>query len=147
MLSFPRILQQPMLPCVFLRRWRVKSPDYQILLSLLFDVVFSLLPDPPMIREAPQNMSVKAGGTAAFRCVATGDPTPHITWRQNGNKIVDNSRYIVTPFPGGSLLRIEPVRKKQDESVIECEAGNDVADPVTARSFLRVYSGDYQPLP
>ena len=50
-----------------------------------------------MIRENPQNMSVKAGGIAAFRCVATGDPTPHITWRRDGNKIEDHSsRYIIT---------------------------------------------------
>ena len=52
--------------------------------------------DPPMIREAPQNMSVKAGGIAAFRCIASGDPTPHITWRKNGNKIPSlssSSRY------------------------------------------------------
>ena len=53
--------------------------------------------DPPVIREAPQNMSVKAGGIAAFRCIATGDPTPHITWRKNGNKIPSmqsSSRYV-----------------------------------------------------
>ena len=50
-------------------------------------VFFLLFLDPPIIREAPQNMSVKAGGIAAFRCIASGDPTPHITWRKNGNKI------------------------------------------------------------
>lgn len=60
-------------------------------------VYFSFI-DPPVIREAPQNMSVKAGGIAAFRCIATGDPTPHITWRKNGNKIPSlssSSRYVL----------------------------------------------------
>ena len=60
-------------------------------------IVFFSFIDPPVIREAPQNMSVKAGGIAAFRCIATGDPTPHITWRKNGNKIPSlssSSRYV-----------------------------------------------------
>ena len=63
-------------------------------------VFFLLFLDPPIIREAPQNMSVKAGGIAAFRCIASGDPTPHITWRKNGNKIPSlssSSRYISIP--------------------------------------------------
>ena len=63
------------------------------LLILLF---FCFFLDPPVIREAPQNMSVKAGGIAAFRCIASGDPIPHITWRKNGNKIPSlssSSRY------------------------------------------------------
>ena len=49
-----------------------------------------------MIREAPVNMSVKAGSIAAFRCVAVGDPTPHITWRINGDKVTSgNTRWVV----------------------------------------------------
>ena len=49
--------------------------------------LFSFISDPPVIREAPKDQIVRAGGIAAFLCVATGDPTPHITWRKNGNKI------------------------------------------------------------
>ena len=49
-----------------------------------------------MIREAPVNMSVKAGSIAAFRCVAVGDPTPHITWRINGDKVTSgNTRFVI----------------------------------------------------
>ena len=30
---------------------------------------------------------VKAGGIATFVCIATGDPTPHITWRKDKKPI------------------------------------------------------------
>ena len=52
-----------------------------------FNLAFLFFPDPPVIREPPRDQIVRAGGIAAFLCVATGDPTPHITWRKNGNKI------------------------------------------------------------
>ena len=62
---------------------------------LLICITDSVLSDvPPVIREAPREQIVRAGGTAAFLCITTGDPTPHITWRKNGNKIsLSTSRY------------------------------------------------------
>ena len=50
----------------------------------MFCVFFA---DPPVIKEAPQSQRVKAGGIAAFVCIATGDPTPHITWRKDKKPI------------------------------------------------------------
>ena len=61
-----------------------------MLIVFLFSPSFA---DPPVITETPSDQRVKAGGIAAFRCVARGDPTPHITWRKNGNKVgVSQSR-------------------------------------------------------
>ncbi len=97
-----------------------------------------------MIVEAPQDQRVKAGGIAAFRCVAEGDPTPHIVWRKNGNKIPHSqSRYLINDFPGGSVLRIEPARRKRgaDDPVFECVAENGVGDPVSDRATLQVIDG------
>ena len=82
---------------------------------------------------------VKAGGTVTFVCIATGDPTPHITWRKDKKAIPP--RYQVLDFPGGSLLRIEPVRRKPEQSQIECLAENGAGDPVYSKATLVVYDG------
>lgn len=44
-------------------------------------------------------------------------------------------------FPGGSLLRIEPVRRKPEQSQIECLAENGAGDPVYSKATLVVYDG------
>ena len=51
-------------------------------------------------------------------------------------------RYLISDFEGGSLLRIEPVRKKRDEGEVECVAENAHGDPVTARAALKIYDGE-----
>ncbi len=121
------------------------------------------LADPPVITKAPVTTKVKAGGIAAFLCAATGDPTPTIAWRKNGNVIsFATSRYILSymlvylkfefsrlfcryqvhNFPGGSLLRIEPVRRKREDADFECVAENGVGDPVSAKATLKVFDGE-----
>ena len=50
-------------------------------------------------------------------------------------------RYMVTELNGGSLLRIEPVRKKQEDTEFECVAENGVGDPVSVKAHLHVYDG------
>ena len=54
--------------------------DFEICLCFSFA-------DPPVIKEAPMSQRVKAGGIATFVCIATGDPTPHITWRKDKKAI------------------------------------------------------------
>ena len=48
---------------------------------------------------------------------------------------------MVTELNGGSLLRIEPVRKKQEDTEFECVAENGVGDPVSVKAHLHVYDG------
>ena len=52
-------------------------------------------------------------------------------------------RYLITEFPGGSLLRIEPARKKRDDSAFECVAENGVGDEVSAKAQLHVIDGEH----
>ena len=52
------------------------------------------------------------------------------------------SRYTINDFPGGSLLRIEPARRKREETEIECVAENGVGDPVAAKANLEVLDGE-----
>ena len=53
---------------------------------------FLFVADPPVIKEAPMSQKVKAGGIAAFICIATGDPLPNITWRKDKKSIPQ--RYV-----------------------------------------------------
>ena len=50
-------------------------------------------------------------------------------------------RYFIGEFEGGSLLRIEPVRKKREGGTYECVAENGVGDEVSAKAELTVYDG------
>ena len=50
-------------------------------------------------------------------------------------------RYLISDFEGGSLLRIEPVRKKRDEGEVECVAENAHGDPVSAKASLTIFDG------
>ena len=52
-------------------------------------------------------------------------------------------RYLIGEFEGGSLLRIEPVRKKRESGAYECVAENGVGDEVSASAQLTVYDGVY----
>ncbi|KAI5696940.1 hypothetical protein M8J75_002615 [Diaphorina citri] len=104
----------------------------------------SRLVDPPEITLRPRNQAVKAGGITSFYCIARGDPIPVIQWRKNGKRVSGTqSRYMVQEFPpGGSLLRIEPVRHARDDAVYECVAENGVGDAVSAEASLTVYEGE-----
>ena len=57
--------------------------------------------------------------------------------------VVHFFRYLISDFEGGSLLRIEPVRKKRDEGEVECVAENAHGDPVTAKASLTIYDGKF----
>ena len=69
-----------------------------------------------------------------------------VVWIFKGSKRIEffllRYRYVVLEFPGGSLLRIEPVRRKPDLSEIECRAENGAGDPVYASASLTVYDGE-----
>ena len=61
--------------------------SFRISIRKLIEVRFFFIADPPVIKEAPMSQKVKAGGIAAFICIATGDPTPTITWRKDKKPI------------------------------------------------------------
>lgn len=59
----------------------------------------------------------------------------------SNSNYLSHYRYQVMDFPGGSLLRIEPVRRKPEQSQIECLAENGAGDPVYSKATLVVYDG------
>eukprot|EP00092_Neocalanus_flemingeri_P080026 GFUD01099773.1.p1 GENE.GFUD01099773.1~~GFUD01099773.1.p1 ORF type:complete len:211 (-),score=27.31 GFUD01099773.1:16-648(-) len=110
------------------------------LVALFIGVTAFPQTDPPEIERPPQSQAVKSGGIAAFYCYATGEPAPSFTWKKNGKKLrYTDSRYLISNFEGGSLLRIEPVRKKRKSGTYECVAENGNGDPVTVEAELTVY--------
>ena len=112
--------------------------DQSLTILLLVLPVISQIP--PEIYNPPASQKVKGGGIAAFYCYATGQPAPSFTWKKNGKKLnYTDSRYLISDFQGGSLLRIEPVRKKWDEGEVECVAENAHGDPVSAKATLTIY--------
>uniref|UniRef100_A0A8D8LUZ9 protein-tyrosine-phosphatase n=1 Tax=Cacopsylla melanoneura TaxID=428564 RepID=A0A8D8LUZ9_9HEMI len=119
----------------------VKVWPWLVLVGLVARASLVLANDPPEITLRPRNQQVKAGGITSFYCIARGDPIPVIQWRKNGKRVSGTqSRYLVQEFPpGGSLLRIEPVRVARDDATYECVAENGVGDAVSAEASLTVY--------
>ena len=42
-------------------------------------------------------------------------------------------------MPHGSVLRVEPVKSRRDDSVIECVADNGIGEPAVTSAKLDVY--------
>jgi len=89
---------------------------------------------------APKDQRVIENGIASFFCKASGNPAPEIHWRKGGKRVSGNRRrYMTVEMPHGSVLRIEPVKPRRDDSEFECVADNGVGEPATASSRLDVY--------
>ncbi|CAL4123190.1 unnamed protein product, partial [Meganyctiphanes norvegica] len=101
---------------------------------------------PPTFLERPRDQVVINDRVASFTCRASGNPEPRIQWRKNGKRI-SGTRYIVVDVPGGSILRIEPVKFQRDEANYECVAENPSGDIISAKSKLTVLTDDPNSLP
>lgn len=99
-----------------------------------------MLTDAPKITLAPRDQQVIDDGTVSFFCKASGNPAPDIYWRKSGKRItVGRQRYTVVQMPHGSVLRIEPVKSRRDDSVLECVADNGLGEPAVATAKLDIY--------
>ncbi|XP_028966965.1 tyrosine-protein phosphatase Lar [Galendromus occidentalis] len=76
--------------------------------------------------------------------MADGHPQPHIEWRKGGRR-VSTTRFSINNIPGGSVLRIDPVRAGKDNTAYECLAENGVGEPVRMSFSLRVFEEDSVP--
>ncbi|CAL4108678.1 unnamed protein product, partial [Meganyctiphanes norvegica] len=113
-----------------------------LLLMVAALVITTVTSNPPTFLERPRDQVVINDRVASFTCRASGNPEPHIQWRKNGKRISGNSRYIVTDVPGGSILRIEPVKYQHDEANYECVAENPAGDIISAKAKLTVLTDD-----
>ena len=91
---------------------------------------------------APIRTSALVEYATIFPLIPEMSPQPSISSFHSG---VSSSscfrRYLIHDFPGGSILRIEPVRKMKEDLNFECVAENGVGDPVSAKAKLEVLQG------
>ena len=105
--------------------------------------VSAVVADSPKITLAPRDQRVVDGGVASFFCKASGNPAPDVYWRKAGRRITSGrQRYVVVDMPHGSVLRVEPVKSRRDDSVVECVADNGIGEPGVASAKLDVYPED-----
>ena len=96
--------------------------------------------DSPKITLAPKDQIVVDNGIVSFFCKASGNPAPDVHWRKGGKRITTGrQRYAVVSMPHGSVLRVEPVKSKRDDSILECVADNGIGEPAVATVKLEVY--------
>ena len=72
---------------------------------------------PPRV-QSMQPQTTLVGSTTEFRCYATGQPLPMITWYKDGRKIATGDRFIVT---SSGLLQIYWT-ELSDAGVYNCTA-------------------------
>lgn len=66
-----------------------------IIFEYLFEVLnlyFLYLVEPPQIRHAFAEETLQPGPSVFLKCVASGNPTPEITWELDGKKLSNNDR-------------------------------------------------------
>lgn len=109
-------------------------------MNVILILSFLYFLDAPRITLAPKDQRVVENGIVSFFCKASGNPAPDVHWRKNGRRVSTNrQRYMTVDMPHGSVLRIEPVKQKKDDSGFECVADNGIGEPATATANLVVY--------
>lgn len=90
--------------------------------------LLSLSPVPPSFVKTPTNIEVSVRDRQVlFRCLATGNPRPTITWRKNGKLLKPDTRHVMSE--SGALSIIDP--KFDDEGSYECVAENSAGEVVS----------------
>ena len=93
---------------------------------------------PPTFLKTPTSIEVSVSDREVlFRCVATGQPTPTITWRKDGEPLQQDHRHIMSE--GGTLSIIDP--KFDDEGNYECVAQNSAGE-IVSKAALNYYGVD-----
>ncbi|KAL4236406.1 hypothetical protein ACF0H5_004791 [Mactra antiquata] len=106
-------------------------------------IVLTTASDPyaaPRISYAPKNMKVGEDLIVSFFCKATGHPPPEFYWERSGKRInySTKKRYDIISYPGGTVLRIQPLKANRDNAVFTCVASNEHGE-ARANATLTVY--------
>lgn len=64
----------------------------------LFLTSFFISVDPPIIHQAFPEETLHPGPSVFLKCVASGNPTPEISWELDSKKIANNDRYQVGQY-------------------------------------------------
>ena len=74
----------------------------------------------------------------AFKCLATGEPTPTITWRKDGELLREDRRHIISRE--GTLSIIDP--RPEDQGQYECLAQNTAGEVASEAKLDYGQEGD-----
>lgn len=74
---------------------------------------------PPTIQEGERVLNVKENTSLALECIATGTPSPQISWKREGETIVSGEHYQLVG--DGQRLTILDARKA-DTGRYTCQA-------------------------
>ena len=97
---------------------------------------------PARITEGPRSIKVVENSVLSLVCRASGNPVPEISWSRGGRRIQPASakRYTIIDIPGGSVLRIRPVKARRDDGFVDCVADNGVSQPASSGANIHVYT-------
>ena len=92
-------------------------------------------------RISPKKTEVFRAEYGVFNCQVTGDPLPTVTWYNNGNNIMKDSRSKIKKIPGGFMIRYGQLyRAFHHHGNISCKASNGVDPPTIDTAILNVLS-------
>ena len=110
----------------FLKK-RYSSIQWAVVSAINVDLLFPS-PVPPSFVKTPANIEVSVRDRQVlFRCLATGNPTPTISWRKNGKPLKPDTRHVMSE--SGALSIFDP--KFDDEGNYECVAENSAGEIVS----------------
>lgn len=104
----------------------------------LTDSVKLRLEDPPKINTPQQrNISVRDGDPLVIKCLASGFPTPNITWKKHGKTIGNQALYFnsIKTFDSGVYLceAHNQAGKDSTEITVRVEDSDNLEFPTTQR--------------
>ncbi|XP_024082904.1 Down syndrome cell adhesion molecule-like protein Dscam2 isoform X2 [Cimex lectularius] len=90
--------------------------------------------------------TVQPGPAMSLKCIATGNPTPHITWTIDGFPLPQNERFVIGQYVTlhGDVISHVNISNVhvQDGGIYQCTASNRVGE-VTHSAEMRVYGLPY----
>ncbi|KAL1110190.1 hypothetical protein AAG570_008267 [Ranatra chinensis] len=95
--------------------------------------------------------TVQPGPAVSLKCIATGNPTPQITWTIDGYRLPQNERFVIGQYvtPHGDVISHVNISNVhvEDGGIYQCKASNRVGD-TAHQAEMRVYGLPYiRPMP
>ncbi|XP_021925400.1 Down syndrome cell adhesion molecule-like protein Dscam2 isoform X4 [Zootermopsis nevadensis] len=97
------------------------------------------------------HQTMQPGPPVSLKCIATGNPTPHITWHLDGFPLPQNDRFVIGQYVTlhGDVISHVNISNVQveDGGIYRCTATNRVGE-VSHSADMRVYGLPYiRPMP
>lgn len=93
-------------------------------------------PKPVRILVHPRNITALERKTAILVCEAESDPKPTFNWFKDGKPLL-KKRLSIFGYPGGSVLRIDPIKNERDSGEYECQVENGIGPAVRSQIQVR----------